>query len=168
VPASPASCGRVCSRRARRDSPIAFGMLIPLTVAGPAGRQPVPDFPRKIPVLPGRRRAGHRGTRSSIAPLLHCSRRKEHHDEAGTTRRSHRAGAGTRLHGRRDEVQFATKAGLDFTTARGKVVIRNDPGYLKAAADASLLRLGTDRIDLYYLHRVSPEVPLEDSIGARY
>jgi aryl-alcohol dehydrogenase-like predicted oxidoreductase len=63
-------------------------------------------------------------------------------------------------------VQLATKAGPDFTTGRGKVVIRNDPGYLKAAADASLLRLGTDRIDLYYLHRVSPEVPLEDSVGA--
>jgi aryl-alcohol dehydrogenase-like predicted oxidoreductase len=67
---------------------------------------------------------------------------------------------------RRDEVQLATKAGLDFTTGRGKAVIRNDPDYIKAAADASLLRLGTDHIDLYYLHRVSPEVPLEESVGA--
>jgi aryl-alcohol dehydrogenase-like predicted oxidoreductase len=73
---------------------------------------------------------------------------------------------GRAIAGRRDEVQLATKAGLDFTTGRGKVVIRNDPDYLKAAADASLLRLGTDHIDLYYLHRVNPEVPLEDSVGA--
>jgi aryl-alcohol dehydrogenase-like predicted oxidoreductase len=73
---------------------------------------------------------------------------------------------GRAIAGRRDEVQLATKAGMDFTTGRGKVVIRNDPGYIKAAADASLLRLGTDVIDLYYLHRVNPEVPLEDSVGA--
>jgi aryl-alcohol dehydrogenase-like predicted oxidoreductase len=73
---------------------------------------------------------------------------------------------GRAIAGRRDEIQLATKAGMDFTTARGKVVIRNDPNYIKAAADASLLRLGTDRIDLYYLHRVNPEVPLADSIGA--
>jgi aryl-alcohol dehydrogenase-like predicted oxidoreductase len=63
-------------------------------------------------------------------------------------------------------VELATKAGVDFTTGRGTVVIRNDPDYIKAAADASLLRLGTDRIDLYYLHRVSPGVPLQDSVGA--
>jgi len=73
---------------------------------------------------------------------------------------------GRAIAGRRDEVQLATKAGLDFTTGRGKAVIRNDPDYIKAAADASLLRLGTDHIDLYYLHRVSPEVPLEESVGA--
>jgi aryl-alcohol dehydrogenase-like predicted oxidoreductase len=73
---------------------------------------------------------------------------------------------GRAIAGRRDEVQLATKAGLDFTAGRGRVVIRNDPGYLKAAADASLLRLGTDHIDLYYLHRVSPDVPLAESVGA--
>jgi aryl-alcohol dehydrogenase-like predicted oxidoreductase len=73
---------------------------------------------------------------------------------------------GRAIAGRRDEVQLATKAGMDFTTGRGKVVIRNDPDYIKAAADASLLRLGTDYIDLYYLHRVNPDVPLADSVGA--
>jgi len=73
---------------------------------------------------------------------------------------------GRAIVGHRDEVQLATKVGMDFTTGRGKVVIRNDPDYIKAAADASLLRLGTDHIDLYYLHRVNPEVPLEDSVGA--
>jgi aryl-alcohol dehydrogenase-like predicted oxidoreductase len=59
--------------------------------------------------------------------------------------------------GRRDEVRPATKAGMDFTTGRGKVVIRNDPDYIKAAADASLLRPGTGHIDLCYLHRVYPK-----------
>ncbi|MFI8073610.1 aldo/keto reductase [Streptomyces sp. NPDC086033] len=49
---------------------------------------------------------------------------------------------------------------------RGNVVIRNGPDYIQAAADASLLRLGTDSIDLYYLHRVNPEAPLEESVGA--
>jgi aryl-alcohol dehydrogenase-like predicted oxidoreductase len=73
---------------------------------------------------------------------------------------------GRAITGRRDEVVIATKAGMDFTTGRGKVVINNDPDYLKAAADASLLRLGTDHIDLYYLHRVNPDVPIEESIGA--
>jgi aryl-alcohol dehydrogenase-like predicted oxidoreductase len=73
---------------------------------------------------------------------------------------------GRAVAGRRDEVRLATKVGMDFTTGRGKVVIRNDPDYIKAAADASLLRLGTDYIDLYYLHRVNPQVPLSDSVGA--
>jgi aryl-alcohol dehydrogenase-like predicted oxidoreductase len=73
---------------------------------------------------------------------------------------------GRAIAGRRDEVRLATKVGMDFTTGRGKVVIRNDPDYIKAAADASLLRLGTDHIDLYYLHRVNPQVPLSDSVGA--
>ncbi|MFI6350060.1 aldo/keto reductase [Streptomyces sp. NPDC050560] len=73
---------------------------------------------------------------------------------------------GRAVAGRRDRVQLATKVGMDFSTGRGKVVVRNDPAYIKAAADASLLRLGTDRIDLYYLHRVEPDVPLAESVGA--
>ncbi len=73
---------------------------------------------------------------------------------------------GRAVAGRRNEVTIATKVGMDFTTGRGKVVIKNEPDYIKAAADASLQRLGIDVIDLYYLHRVNPEVPLEDSIGA--
>jgi aryl-alcohol dehydrogenase-like predicted oxidoreductase len=73
---------------------------------------------------------------------------------------------GRAIVGRRDGVRLATKVGMDFTAGRGKVAIRNDPDYIKAAADASLLRLGTDHIDLYYLHRVNPQVPLSDSVGA--
>ncbi|MFF2523053.1 aldo/keto reductase [Streptomyces liangshanensis] len=73
---------------------------------------------------------------------------------------------GRAVAGRRDDVTLATKVGMDFTTGRGKVVVNNTPNHIKAAADASLLRLGTDRIDLYYLHRVDPGVPLEESVGA--
>jgi aryl-alcohol dehydrogenase-like predicted oxidoreductase len=56
--------------------------------------------------------------------------------------------------------------GLDITAASGRLVFRADPDYLKAACDASLLRLGVDEIDLYYLHRVSPATPIEESVGA--
>lgn len=73
---------------------------------------------------------------------------------------------GRAVAGRRDEAVIATKAGMDFSTGRGKVVLRGTPDYLKRACDASLLRLGVDVIDLYYLHRVAPDVPLEESVGA--
>ena len=67
--------------------------------------------------------------------------------------------------GLRDRVVIATKAGLvpiDATTYG-----RNDtPEHIRAACDASLGRLGTDTIDLYQLHRVDPEVPLEETWGA--
>ncbi|WP_019548973.1 aldo/keto reductase [Streptomyces sulphureus] len=73
------------------------------------------------------------------------------------------------LAGRRDEVVLATKGGLvaDFETS-GSTPVRPDgrPEHLRRAVDASLKRLGTDRIDLYYLHRPDPEVPVEESIGA--
>ncbi|MDA0182114.1 aldo/keto reductase [Solirubrobacter phytolaccae] len=71
---------------------------------------------------------------------------------------------GRAIAGRRDEVQLATKAGLSY--ARGKVSLNGAPDHLKASCDASLLRLGVDVIDLYYLHRVAPDVPLEESVGA--
>jgi aryl-alcohol dehydrogenase-like predicted oxidoreductase len=71
---------------------------------------------------------------------------------------------GRAITGRRDEVQLATKAGMDFSS--GRLELRADPAYLKAACDASLLRLGTDHIDLYYLHRVSPGTPVEESVAA--
>jgi aryl-alcohol dehydrogenase-like predicted oxidoreductase len=71
---------------------------------------------------------------------------------------------GRAITGRRDEVQLATKAGMDFSS--GRLELRADPAYLKAACDASLLRLGTGHIDLYYLHRVSPGTPVEESAAA--
>ncbi|MFE0701261.1 aldo/keto reductase [Streptomyces sp. NPDC058872] len=67
----------------------------------------------------------------------------------------------------RDEVTLATKFGVerrvDDPAHRG---IRNDPAYVKKAAEDSLRRLGVETIDLYYMHRRDPEVPLADSVGA--
>lgn len=69
--------------------------------------------------------------------------------------------------GRRDEVVVASKVGNEVTpdgTITGKQNGR--PEYIRAAVEGSLRRLGTDRIDLYYLHRVDPGVPVEESFGA--
>ncbi len=67
---------------------------------------------------------------------------------------------------RRNEVVLATKFGIlrDATgTPRG---VDGSPEYARQACDASLRRLGIDQIDLYYLHRVDPKVPIEESVGA--
>jgi aryl-alcohol dehydrogenase-like predicted oxidoreductase len=67
---------------------------------------------------------------------------------------------------RRDEVTLATKASSE-TDDDGTVHGRNGtPAYIRRAAERSLRHLGTDVIDLYYLHRVDPDVPIEESIGA--
>jgi aryl-alcohol dehydrogenase-like predicted oxidoreductase len=68
---------------------------------------------------------------------------------------------------RRDEVFLATK----FANARKKDdptywAINGKPEYVRAACDASLQRLGLDYIDLYYQHRVDPNTPIEDTVGA--
>ncbi|MER5637277.1 aldo/keto reductase [Kitasatospora sp. NPDC002227] len=67
----------------------------------------------------------------------------------------------------RDKVVLATKFAIERKaedpTYRG---VRNDPAYIRTAVDASLRRLGVDVIDLYYMHRRNPEVPLADSVGA--
>jgi aryl-alcohol dehydrogenase-like predicted oxidoreductase len=68
--------------------------------------------------------------------------------------------------GRRDQVVLATKFGIvrdDDGTRRG---IDGSPGYVRRAAEASLKRLGVDHIDLYYQHRVDPETPIEETVGA--
>lgn len=64
------------------------------------------------------------------------------------------------------DVVIATKAGLVIDEASGQSRPCGDPAHLRAACDASLARLGVDAIDLYYLHRVDPQVPLEESWGA--
>ncbi|GAB1643438.1 aldo/keto reductase [Krasilnikovia sp. MM14-A1259] len=71
---------------------------------------------------------------------------------------------GRALAGRRDEVVLATKFGI----VRGPDGVHLDgrPEHVRAYCEASLERLGTDVIDLYYLHRVDPEVPIADTIGA--
>lgn len=67
----------------------------------------------------------------------------------------------------RDKVVLATKFAIERRendpTYRG---IRNDPAYIRTAVDASLRRLGVDAIDVYYMHRRDPAVPLAESVGA--
>ncbi|MFD7640999.1 aldo/keto reductase [Kitasatospora sp. NPDC059795] len=67
----------------------------------------------------------------------------------------------------RDQVVLATKFAIerraDDPSYRG---VNNDPAYIRQAVDASLRRLGVDEIDLYYMHRRNPEVPLAESVGA--
>jgi aryl-alcohol dehydrogenase-like predicted oxidoreductase len=70
---------------------------------------------------------------------------------------------------RRDEVQLATKFGITgLRTLTDGSTKRTDgrPEYAHSACDASLRRLGVDSIDLYYLHRPDPDVPIEDTVGA--
>lgn len=77
---------------------------------------------------------------------------------------------GKALKGRRDGVVLATKFG--FTTAvggdRSKALrpVDGSPEYVRSACDASLKRLQVDTIDLYYQHRVDPQVPIEETVGA--
>jgi aryl-alcohol dehydrogenase-like predicted oxidoreductase len=68
---------------------------------------------------------------------------------------------------RRDEVVLATKFGFMRDPANPAArPINGRPEYVKQAADASLQRLGVDHIDLYYQHRVDPNVPIEETVGA--
>ena len=74
---------------------------------------------------------------------------------------------GKTIRGRRDEVFLATK----FANVRKKEdptfwAVSGKPEYVKAACDASLRRLGIDHIDLYYQHRVDPNTPIEETVGA--
>lgn len=67
---------------------------------------------------------------------------------------------------RRDEVQLATKFSLVGTPADGYTDVRGDAGYVRQAVDASLKRLGTDVIDLYYMHRRDLRVPIVETVEA--
>jgi aryl-alcohol dehydrogenase-like predicted oxidoreductase len=67
---------------------------------------------------------------------------------------------------RRDDVVLATKFGNVRGPNGERLGIRGDAAYVREACDASLERLGTDRIDLYYQHRVDPQVPIEETVGA--
>jgi aryl-alcohol dehydrogenase-like predicted oxidoreductase len=71
---------------------------------------------------------------------------------------------GQALRGRRHEIVLASKFGnLDLAGGKG---YNGRPEYVPQACEASLRRLGVDVIDLYYLHRLDPEVPIEDTVGA--
>ena len=73
---------------------------------------------------------------------------------------------GRALKGRRDEVVLATKFGLVSHAGAGPWNLDSSPANIRTAVEGSLKRLGTDRLDLYYQHRVDPGTPIEDTIGA--
>jgi aryl-alcohol dehydrogenase-like predicted oxidoreductase len=66
----------------------------------------------------------------------------------------------------RDQMVLATKFGIAGRSEGGRMVIDGRPEYAKTCCDESLQRLGIDTIDLYYLHRVDPAVPIEETVGA--
>lgn len=70
------------------------------------------------------------------------------------------------LSGRRDRVFIATKFGLYPGGTPGSIAVDASPAYMTQAVEASLRRLGTDVIDLYYAHRIDPKVPVEETVGA--
>ncbi len=74
---------------------------------------------------------------------------------------------GRAIAGRRDEVVLSSKVGNEIDE-QGALTgrLNGRPEYIRQAIDKSLARLGTDHLDLYYLHRIDPEVPVEESVGA--
>jgi|SRR5437868_3538767 len=73
---------------------------------------------------------------------------------------------GRAIAGRRDEVVLATKFGNVRGPNGERLGVRGDPEYVHQACDGSLGRLGVDHIDLYYQHRVDPDTPIEETVGA--
>ena len=73
---------------------------------------------------------------------------------------------GRAIHDRRDQVQLATKFGIDRDVASAKRVIHGKADYVRACCEDSLLRLGVDVIDLYYLHRPPDDAEIEETVGA--
>jgi aryl-alcohol dehydrogenase-like predicted oxidoreductase len=73
---------------------------------------------------------------------------------------------GRGIAGRRDEVQLATKFGIDRSAGDAHRVVRGEHDYVKRSCEASLLRLGVEHIDLYYLHRPPQTAEIEETVGA--
>jgi len=73
---------------------------------------------------------------------------------------------GEAISGRREEVVLATKFGNVRGENGERLGVRGDPEYVRRCCEDSLRRLGVERIDLYYQHRVDPEVPIEETVGA--
>ncbi len=73
---------------------------------------------------------------------------------------------GRALTARRDEVQLATKFGIDNTLGWDKRTVHGTAAYVKQACEDSLLRLGVEHIDLYYLHRPPQDAEIEETVGA--
>ena len=73
---------------------------------------------------------------------------------------------GRAIKGRRDEVVLATKFGMVSHAGQGPGNLDSSPANIRTAVEGSLRRLGTDHIDLYYQHRVDPNTPIEETVGA--
>ena len=74
---------------------------------------------------------------------------------------------GKAIKGKRDEVVLATKFGIVRDPANPQARgVSGKPEYVRHSCDASLRRLGVEYIDLYYQHRVDPDTPIEDTVGA--
>src|SRR5215211_1924821 len=73
---------------------------------------------------------------------------------------------GRAIKGRRDEIVLATKFGFVSHAGDGPGVLDSSPANIRTALEGSLKRLATDCIDLYYQHRVDPNTPIEDTVGA--
>ncbi len=76
---------------------------------------------------------------------------------------------GRAIKGRRDEVFLATKFGIRLEAGADGTPVRSidgSPDYVRSACEGSLQRLGVEHIDLYYQHRVDPNTPIEDTVGA--
>ena len=73
---------------------------------------------------------------------------------------------GKALAGRREAAVVATKTGVEITDDGRVVGLNGTPEYVRHALDRSLRHLGTDHVDLYYLHRIDPAVPIEETVGA--
>jgi aryl-alcohol dehydrogenase-like predicted oxidoreductase len=73
---------------------------------------------------------------------------------------------GRGITGHRDEIQLASKFGIDRSMGDERRVLRGERAYVKRACEASLLRLGVDVIDLYYLHRPPQTAEIEETVGA--
>ena len=73
---------------------------------------------------------------------------------------------GTALKDRRDKAFVATKFGIGYNADRTALAVDGSPANVRRAIEGSLKRLGMDHVDLYYLHRVDPDTPIEETVGA--
>lgn len=107
---------------------------------------------------------------TSIAVIRHALERGENLlDTADVYGNGHNEELVARaIKGRRGEVILATKFGQKRSGSAGTMAFAVDgtPAYVQSACEASLKRLGTDHIDLYYQHRVDPNTPIEETVGA--